>query len=332
MATGIYACLHFLVDGLCAWAMFVRFIPGKNGYTAILIYNFCAFALQMPLGTWLDGRKEEKMPFLFAVLGCLLTAAGSLLHPALLGLGNALFHVGGGVDVIREDWRLHRNGSLLGIFVAPGALGLYLGTRLGQSGLEGAAPLMLSGGMMAVLLLLVKKDRRENIKITAPSGGGGVALLLSCFGVVVLRSYVGMAVTFPWKTGELFGLAATLAVVLGKMAGGAAAARFGAGRTAAVSLLLAALCYLCSGGWLFGLMALFLFNMTMPVTLYLLACRFPKLPGFSFGCLTFGLFLVFLPVYLGWEVPASGPVLGALGSISSLGILWKAVRAHGVLS
>ena len=70
-----------------------------------------------------------------------------------------------------------------------------------------------------------------------------------------------------------------------------------------------------------GIFALLLFNMTMPITLYLLVRRWEELPGFSFGLLTFGLFLGFLPVYYGVPVPFSGQLIGALGSILSLAIL-----------
>ena len=331
MATGIYGCLHFLVDGLCAWAMFARYIPGGGGYTAMLIYNFCAFALQMPLGILLDSAKRERAPFCWAVLGAALTVLGCVSHPAVLGLGNALFHTGGGVDVIREDWRGGKKGSLLGIFVAPGGLGLFLGTWLGKTRGDTAAPVILFALAMALLCLVGKGKIR--VPRTAPpsAGGNGTLVLVSCFAVVVLRSFVGLAVSFPWKVGLGFGLSATLAVVLGKMAGGILAARFGPGRIAGCSLLLAAVCYLLSGSAFFGLTALFLFNMTMPITLYTLACRFPKLPGFSFGCLTFGLFLGFLPVYFGWNFPVSGPVLGALGSVLSLLLLWKAVKEHRIL-
>ena len=108
MNTALYAALHFLVDLTCAWAMFAYFGAG-NGEN-LLIYNFCAFALQMPLGTLLDlfRDKNGRVPVLCATFGASVTVVGALLHPALLGLGNALFHVGGGLDVITEDFAKER--------------------------------------------------------------------------------------------------------------------------------------------------------------------------------------------------------------------------------
>ena len=139
MTTGIYAVMHFFVDYICAWAMYFRMRTGSFAYGDFLIYNFCAFALQMPLGTLLDlarsraeGRIRAFLPLLWSGAGVLLTGLGAMIHPALLGIGNALFHVGGGLDVIVEDFQKGRNGKNLGMFVAPGAVGLYLGSMKGN--------------------------------------------------------------------------------------------------------------------------------------------------------------------------------------------------------
>ena len=61
-------------------------------------------------------------------------------------------------------------------------------------------------------------------------------LPLCCLLVVLLRSYLGMTVTFSWKTSMLGGLAAVLAVVLGKAAGGVLAARYGIVKVSTISL------------------------------------------------------------------------------------------------
>ncbi len=150
-----------------------------------------------------------------------------------------------------------------------------------------------------------------------------------CLLVVVLRSYVGMAVTFPWKTGVWTGFLAVLAIAGGKAAGGFAAARYGAMKTAAVSLALAAVCYLFSSVLPLGLAALFLFNMTMPVTLYWIMRGMPDMTGFAFGFLTFALFLGFLPGYFGLLPQTGGRILGCIGSVLSLLLLWTADRRRG---
>lgn len=345
--TIIYSIFHFLVDGICALAMFGRFIPREDGYLLILIYNFCAFALQMPLGVILDFLSEKDkhgmidFSFLSAMLGIVITLAGSFTHPAILGIGNALFHTGGGVGTIREDRRENRQGRKLGIFVAPGALGLYLGTLLAKGGLWKEA--LLWAGILSVLLgILAYRRRRLYLPAYAISkkyniisdernrkNAFSLKIMVSifcCMMVVILRSYLGMAVTFPWKSGVLAGSLAILCIAGGKTAGGFASAHYGFSRTVTISLGLAACCYFFSDRMPAGLAALFLFNMTMPVTLYWMVCCMPKRPGFSFGFLTFALFLGFLPGYFGSLPGTVGNLLGGIGSVISLLLLMVMYR------
>lgn len=305
--TIFYSVLHFLVDGLCAWAMLGRLAGGMEGY---LFYNFCAFALQLPLGAVLDRLGGRRTPMVFAGIGCGLTVLGAFTNPVLLGIGNALFHVGGGVDVIRDGGQREK----LGIFVATGAMGLYLGGLI-----AGKMPWLLvpAGIVMAALLCALRSPGESSAQ---PSQNSPLSLFLCCFLVVVLRSFVGFQVVFPWKEGGL-AFAAVAAVVLGKMTGGVLAARFGGRRVTVCSLVLAAVCYGLGNIPLFGLLALLCFNMTMPLTLHALWRRFPEYPGSVFGSLTLALFLGFLPTYFGISIPIGG----VLGSILSLVLLWKAV-------
>ena len=333
MNTVLLAAMHFLVDFICAWAMYGFFRQGSGGYENLLIYNFCAFALQMPLGTLLDlldRRKRHRYVSLFwAVAGAALTAVGALVHPVVLGIGNALFHVGGGMEVIEDDFARNLKGRDLGVFVAPGAIGLYLGAISGNK----LVVLIFCSVVLVVLTVALfwNKGRKtyQQTQVQEKTIGKIWLLAVCCFAVVILRSYVGLSADFPWKSGAVFGLLAVLSVVLGKMAGGILGAKFGSGKTACISLLLASACFAAGENPVFGLLALLLFNMSMPVTLYMLARALPNLPGFSFGLLTFGLFLGFLPVYGGLDLHMTG----ALGSIFSAVLLMigeKAVRKEHV--
>ena len=337
MLTGLYAAMHFLVDFLCAWAMFGFYQSGSDAYLNILIYNFCAFALQMPFGTLMDlltarTQKKKWLALGCASLGAILTAVGTLTHPAVLGVGNALFHVGGGLDVIQEDFSHNRGGRNVGIFVAPGALGRYFGTQLGKGEIS-LVPLIAAGTLLAFLVILLVKSKQKQTQHVSTANiskvGNIPILVLCCFVVVILRSFAGFAAGFQWKSVAILGFLAVVVTAGGKAAGGFLSARFGPAKTMTVTLLLAAICFLLGDHAVFGLAALLLFNMSMPVTLYLLAQYLPNLPGFSFGLLTFGLFLGFLPVYFGVSLPVSVGVIGAAGSIISAGLLllaWKAVN------
>lgn len=318
-ATGVYALCHLAVDLGCAYAYFAGCSQGSLGF---LLYNFCAFALQMPLGLLADqtgaGRK-------FALLGCLLVA-GMCLLPSfgllgclLLGLGNGLFHVGGGLEVLR--YAQDRAGPL-GLFVSPGALGLSLGAGAGKAGCGPWAPvgLLLAS---ALLLPFLPAPARPPRPLTLPPPSVLPQVLFLAL-VVVLRSWGGMLGHLPWNTWLLLP-AATLAVVLGKAAGGFLCDRLGALPTGLLSLAGAGLLFGLGGSQpVPGLLALFLFQMTMPVTLWALAQRMPGCPAFAFGTLTFALFLGFLPAYLGWE--ALSPIQLGLLSLASCPLLLLGLR------
>lgn len=327
--TAIYSVLHMFVDGVCAFAMFGTFLKQEQGYFYVLVYNFCAFALQMPFGAALDlmyAKSGKQFSFAASCVGVVLTLVGAVTHPVLLGVGNALFHIGGGVGIIREDERKNWRGRGLGVFVAPGALGLYLGMQLAKSG-AGTQWLYGAGAFMIVACVGTKNlivseyskaaDNSEGRGIQTETAGV-ISLAFCLFLAVVLRSYIGMAVTFPWKTTTFAAVLSTLAIVFGKAAGGFFAAQFGCLKTAAICLPAAAALYLLSGWMPAGAAALFLFNMTMPITLYLLIRKLPQYPGLSFGLLTFGLFLGFLPEYYGLRTSHSGGVLGCAGSLIML--------------
>ena len=102
--------------------------------------------------------------------------------------------------------------------------------------------------------------------------------------------------SFPWKTVGQWALINTCAVVFGKTAGGFLADRFGAVRSSWATLGAAALLFLFARYPAAGVPAVFLFNMTMPVTLGALARMLPGVKGLAFGTLTLALFAGLVPV------------------------------------
>lgn len=314
---------HFLVDFACAFLLF-RTLRGDAAWGGLLLaYNFCAFAVQMPLGLLADRWDRDA---LVAAVGALLVmlAYGLTALPwvavAVVGLGNAAFHVGGGLETLSLSGE--RAGPL-GLFVAPGAVGLFLGTLLGGAGAFPLWPVPFLLLFAAAALLWARTDRPEICGTPAAEGRPALPLLL-LLAVVVLRSHVGMSLTFPWKGEGHWALVLVLALALGKAAGGYLADRFGFPPTAAGSLLLSAAMLLTPGLPACGVAAVFLFNMTMPLTLWAAARLLPGTRGFAFGLLTFGLFLGFLPAAFG--APAlSGPA-AALWALASLALLLPGLK------
>jgi len=327
-----YSAAHFLVDFACAFLMFRSVAGTSEGYLCVLLYNFCAFAMQMPLGIIADKLNRN---YLFAIAGCLMIGAiyGHTTIPiataVVIGLGNALFHIGGGIDVLNIS---EKKLGALGVFVSPGAFGIYFGTMLGKG--NDLAPVIIRLALLAVagLIFIAYKAQKGTYPKNAPFSLNGIGspdmlIAVACFFLVVcLRSFVGLTLNFSWKGIDHWGTALICAVVFGKTLGGFTSDRFGVIRTALISLGIAAVLFLFSTIPIAGVAAVLLFNMTMPITLWAMAKVVPGAKGFAFGALTFGLFLGFLPTHLGVEVASEVAWPFALIAAVSLVLLWVGLR------
>ncbi len=256
-------------------------------------------------------------------------AAGSLryLLPSvcvIAGVGNACFHVGGGIDTLRN---CGGRAAEPGIFVSTGAFGVFLAPALAARN-PGFLPemflgILLMAGSCACLLFMDRTTGREkNMEAdlcTAESARrvsaagrdfrteersrterGLFAILAAAvfclFLTICLRSYAGGLMGFSWRAGFLPGFLFTACAAGGKAAGGITGDRFGWIRTAACSLLLALLLFFPAENHpLCGMSGVLFFNMTMPLTLSALTAAVPGREGTAFGFTTFALFLGTLP-------------------------------------
>ena len=316
MKTAGYAVAHWAVDFCCALLLLGSFSKDYRWMEILLLYNFSAFALQLPFGILAD--RINRNHAVAAVGGALVALSFLLVNLPLLcavlaGCGNALFHVGGGIEILNES---KKSALKLGLFVAPGALGLFLGSQLSGIGfLFWLAPALL--GAASLLLFLRASFSTQNAPLCAPSFSAG---LLSLFGVVVLRSFLGFCMDFSWNNTLLTAVAVVVGTVLGKAAGGILMDRVGYLPASILSLGLATVLLLFPQNMVTGILGIFFFQMTMPLTLFAAAEHCKGAKGFAFGLLTFGLFLGFVPKLLGCTPPCSGLLL-SLGALLSLGLL-----------
>ena len=328
----VYAVAHLFVDFACAFLMFRYIAKSPDWYTCLLIYNFCAFAMQMPIGVIADKWNRN---FLFAAVGCTLVGAAfalgnvPLAATVIAGIGNGMFHVGGGIDILNIS---ENKCGALGVFVSPGAFGIYLGTILGKGSSFPVGTVLLALLMAVVFIFAIHWASGEkgsgNAEFILDGGASPHILIAACcmFLVVVLRSFVGLTLDFPWKSTGYWGAAAVCAAVFGKTAGGFIADRFGVSKTAMISLGLTAVLFLIPEIPAAGILSLLLFNMTMPITLWALSKTLPNAKGFSFGLLTFALFLGFLPVHLMLDSAFQAPWLFTIAAVVSLILLRIGLR------
>ena len=302
----VYGLLHAGVDGACAALLAYHktqgVLSGEQLWTLFLIYNGLAFALQLPFGAMADFRGHYRTAMLGGAglvgLGVLPWTPSAHGAVALVGIGNAAFHIGAGAMVLRMS---PERATAAGLFVAPGSLGLvagaWCGCNLGWWS-------WLSVGLLVLVVIVVLAmqpigERRVQYVSFQPRYGrsvvlGAVGLL---FFSVIVRSTVGMTIgaVCEGQAAILLGLA--WAGFFGKALGGALADRFGWILTSAAALTASApLLLVDSGAATIG--GMFLFQMTMPVTLLAIYRAFPNEPGLSFGLPTLALFVGSLPVYV----------------------------------
>ncbi len=332
--TALLSLAHAIVDMACA-ALFFQSLSGSAIWYGMVLYNACAFLCQLPIGIVAD-RLNRNLPF--AAIGCALVAIGfalkamPLLAVIVAGLGNGAFHVGGGIEVLNGS---DTKAGLLGVFVSPGAIGLYFGRVF--AGFFGTYAWLLPAVLLLVgagLLFVGRKSIRSgsgNAELSFDLPKGGVTALALLFFVVVLRAFTGT--TGAFATGDLLtalppvlsGLIPVLCLALGKAAGGLIADKTGLIPTAIVSLGLCAIFLFFPLHPVLTLCALFLFNMTMPITLFESARLWKGAKGGAFGLLTFALFVGVVPYMLGL-LPAGSPWLYGALALVSLALLLPAIR------
>ena len=210
------------------------------------------------------------------IAGSFFAPASSMMKAVAAGIGNSFFHTAAGTAVIKES---EGKAAPLGVFVAPGAIGLTLGTVFCDM-----APYFAAGILICAALMLFTEEPETAADINIDKKDSDTAVMLLLFAAVAVRAFGGSAVGFEWKKGTTGALIMTAAVFAGKFAGGFIADRIDIRKLAAISVTAASL--LTAFGHsnaVLSLIGQFLINLTMPVTLWLMCLAVPYEPGFAFG-------------------------------------------------
>lgn len=354
-----YSLIHLLVDFACIFFLY-RYVTGESTILSLFIlYNFCAFALQMPMGLFADWWNRN---ILFATIGCIVIGIVYLsvlilspevrqggiyeiLAVVMIGVGNGMYHVGAGIEVLNNSTKKSRN---LGIFISPGAFGIYFGAWLSyRENFSTCLVLaLLSVAALSMLFVEVYRNRiristneeskvdyiakklvTENVPISFryPKKLKQLSSICGLFLVVALRSYLGGILAFEWKNAG-WGALLVCAFVFGKMVGGFLADGIGTKNASILSLGVSAVLFLFCRVPVAGILAVFFFNMTMPITLWEAARQLHKSKGFAFGLLTFALFLGYLGIDSDVTEKFQYPLGYAFLALVSLLLLWSVIE------
>ena len=319
---GIATLMHFLVDGLCLCCTYLLTSPFNLPHLAAIFitYNLLAF-LSQPLTGWMADRIRHKHWMLLGAV--MLLAVAVLVTPlvmssggestmfavaALLGIGNSLFHVWGGKQVVLQ---VGNDIRALGVFVSTGAFGLAVAIVF--------CSWMLLYIFLITLIILAtayvmtgKSESQEHIQRKEPStltaqsspnpahrstlNPQRVMFVLAIAAFVMFRSYLGKEFSLGAANTDAMILLVGFVTMLGKMAGGWISRWMGVVKALTIILIVVLVCMLTQrySPVLPALAGLFMINCTMPITLYLANSVLPEREGLAFGILAAAL----MPGYL----------------------------------
>ena len=333
----MYSTIHFIVDLACA-ILVTNFISQKidgniSLFIGIIVYNFFAFALQLPIGIIADKVNKNAI---CSSIGCLLVAIAfgfsdfGIVACAIAGIGNAMFHVGGGIDVLNIS---NKKATLSGIFVSTGAMGIFLGGKSGSIGFNKYYIIVIALILSAILLLCLFKQIKEKVKnekVIIPKINSNEIIAIICLIITVcIRGYVGLILAFEWKSNFVLALISICAVVFGKMLGGIIGDKIGFTKTSLISLLVSAICFIFAfNNSILGILAILFFNMTMPVTLTALSNILFYNKGMAFGLLTLALFIGAVPVFFGFTQIIFTPVALFITTMLSMIVLYIGIKKY----
>lgn len=340
----IYSIIHFIVDLSCAILIAnlvsQKILNSTNIIYATLIYNFFAFAMQLPIGILADKINKNAI---ISSIGCILVASAFLIRNAeiiaclVAGLGNAMFHIGGGIDVLNVS---NKKATLSGIFVSTGAMGIFLGRKASHINfieilviiLVIILVLILSATILIWLYYSIK-DKVINEKVIIPKITINKKIAIySLIITVCIRSYVGLILAFDWKSNQNLAFISIFAVVFGKMLGGIIGDKIGFRKISIISLLVSAICFIFAfNNSVLGILAILFFNMTMPITLTALSNMLFNNKGMAFGLLTLALFIGAFPVIIGITKIFFNTIALFVITIISLIILYEGISKYNII-
>ena len=285
----------------CMLANYMLTHNNSDGFLFIVIYAIIGFGGQLPVGFWLDHKKQIQ-PFSKASIVLLPLAIVAFFISAeagivMSGFASAFVHVTGGAVCLQ----VHENKTgPLALFTAPGVLGLTLGAVLGQYGnwqLVIIAALILAVGfliMKSKLPAYRQPEQKESQLDTHDWLMLGI-LLIMCF-----RSFIFDVINHVANDFDHGILIIGISAFAGKIIGGFGADRIGWKKFVYISLPIALLLFQFGKENIYALaFGIACLQSSVPITLMLMARSLPQFPATA-TALSLGtsIALAGLPLYM----------------------------------
>jgi MFS transporter, FSR family, fosmidomycin resistance protein len=273
----------------------------SKSFLLIVIYSIIGFGGQLPVGFWVDYKKQIK-PFAIASLVLLPLAIGTYFIDAgagiiLSGIASAFVHVTGGTICLQ----VHDNKTgPLALFTAPGVLGLTIGGLLGMLSVYSLWFVMVLVIVVAYLILknnlpAYKTPEQKQSELDAHDWLMLGILLIMCFRSFVFDVINHVAQQYP--NGILI---IGISAFAGKIIGGFVADKIGWKKYVYITLPIALILFQFGKENIYALaFGIACLQSSVPITLLLMSKSLPMYPATA-TALSVGtsIALAGLPVYL----------------------------------
>lgn len=295
--------LHGINDLVAGWllATYTLTQDYNSSFLYISLYAIIAFGGQVPVGFWLDKRKDIRDFALFSLISLPIAVLSFFIsiEVAIIisGIASAFVHVTGGTVCLQ----VHQNkAGPLGLFTAPGVLGLTVGGVLGGAGLLLPSMLMLSILVLSILIFRArlpqyKSAEKKQSELDSHDLAMLLILLFMCF-----RSFLFDVVNYVAENYENGILYLGISAFLGKIMGGFIADKMGVKKFIYITLITALLLFQFGKENIYMLCAGIAFlQSSVPVTLLMMGQSLPLHPA-SASSFSLGLSIVLagLPLFL----------------------------------
>lgn len=273
----------------------------NDSFFCVTLYAIIGFGGQLPVGFWMD-RKRFIKPFAiasFILLPLAVLSSFFSLGTAIIfsGLASAFVHVTGGTICLQ----VHKDKTgPLGIFTAPGVLGLTAGSLFGQSGIIIPVLVLISVFILAFVIFKqpfvdYPSSEKKESELDAHDLIMLAILLLMCF-----RSLIFDVVNYAAENVENGIFYLGVSAFAGKIVGGFLADKIGLKKFIYTTLSIAFLLFQFGKENIYALSAgVACLQSSVPVTLLLMSRSLPFYPAtataFSLGT---SIILAGLPLFL----------------------------------
>ena len=299
----LWGLLHGLNDFTAGFmlAHFTFINASSRSFFFIIIYSIIGFGGQLPVGFWADHKRNLK-PFAAASVGLLpLAIIAYFFSPEagiiVSGLASAFVHVTGGAVCLQV---YENKTGPLGLFTAPGVLGLAIGGILGHS----SALLLLPFGALSLLIgLLIMKTKLPvypSNQIKGAELDSHDRIMLGILLIMCFRSFIFDVINQVAHDFELGILIIGISAFAGKIIGGFLADRIGWKKFVYITLPIALLLFQFGKENIYALgFGVACLQSSVPITLLLMGRSLPLYPATASAMsLGVSIALAGLPIYM----------------------------------